>query len=506
MTEKEIRESKNDIPELNDDLKNNIIKSYDAKVIAKKPAKFKPWHGLTIAGGCVATALIVTVVVTNPAINTAPYVKNETDASEYVVPGGEYDVPGEEYGDPSETRIAESTIEEGICYEIAGEGDYTRKTGYDDEWMPEGDSPERSSDAANKKMKAGQLTASALNDNDRFDSFKELVSNSQDGEGIFYNYYESFAFRTKNRVKVVTPANVTAKVELLNTNNEVVFASVPDKNGISYLFSKDYYENYTVSVKYLTVDDYEVLSAPAAETVDFTSQITNGIDNSKAVIELMVIIDTTGSMGDEIRYLQAELADVIDRVSHTTSAEVKLSILAYKDYCDVQQPGGYLTQFEDFSSNINQQQRFLNSLSAAGGGDFEEAVEKAFNEALKASWSEDTTKIALFVADAPAHDKDVTSWYNAITKLADRGVRVITLASSGITKKTEYFFRCQSMMTNGYYTYLTDHSGIGGSHLEATTDEPLEVEYVNSMLIRLINGYYTGTFAEPVNYLQDAQQ
>ena len=77
------------------------------------------------------------------------------------------------------------------------------------------------------------------------------------------------------------------------------------------------------------------------------------------------------------------------------------------------------------------------------------------------------------------------------------------MSGSGINKQTEYLFRSQSLITAGQYVFLTDDSGIGGSHIEASTDEdPLVVEYLNDCLVRLINGYATGDFRKPVHWTQ----
>ena len=93
---------------------------------------------------------------------------------------------------------------------------------------------------------------------------------------------------------------------------------------------------------------------------------------------------------------------------------------------------------------------------------FPEAVDVAMEEAVAKQWSVNAkTKILVHVADAPSHDRDVNSWNNSSLRFAEMGVRVITVASSGIDKKTEYLFRSQSILTNGIYVYLTNDSGIG---------------------------------------------
>ena len=44
------------------------------------------------------------------------------------------------------------------------------------------------------------------------------------------------------------------------------------------------------------------------------------------------------------------------------------------------------------------------------------------------------------------------------------------------------------MATGGTYTFLTDDSGVGGSHLEPTVGE-YQVEQLNDLLVRLIEQY-----------------
>jgi hypothetical protein len=52
-----------------------------------------------------------------------------------------------------------------------------------------------------------------------------------------------------------------------------------------------------------------------------------------------------------------------------------------------------------------------------------------------------------------------------------------------------------SILTNGTYTFITDHSGIGRDHLAPVHDE-YEVEKLNELLVRVINGYVYSTPCE----------
>jgi hypothetical protein len=45
-----------------------------------------------------------------------------------------------------------------------------------------------------------------------------------------------------------------------------------------------------------------------------------------------------------------------------------------------------------------------------------------------------------------------------------------------------------SITTNGTYVFITNHSGVGNSHLEPSVGE-YQVEFLNDLMVRLINKY-----------------
>lgn len=343
---------------------------------------------------------------------------------------------------------------------------------------------------------AGQLTCSALDDNKYYDYWKSLANSTQEGKGVFQEYKENFAFNTYNRFNLTVKNGKNIKVKI---KDEDCSAYVDNLSKVN-LFPSETKETYEVEISYKDSSD-------TSQTI--TKTVTDGeeidLENTFALsnrLELMFVIDATGSMGDEIDYLKAEIDDVISRVKEEKNdANIYLAILMYRDEGDE-----YVTRYSDFTLDIASQQNFLKQQSANGGGDFEEAVDVALTEAINKQWTPSATKLLFHVADAPSHDKDVSTWNLAVKKAAENGIKIVTVASSGIDKKTEYFFRSQSLLTSGQYVYLTNHSGIGGDHLEPTIQEELVVEYLNDCLVRLVSIYYSGEFIEPVPFNQNHQQ
>ena len=366
------------------------------------------------------------------------------------------------------------------------------------DYSAKGDAAPPNGDEEEQIIEPGQLTACAYNDNDHFSFWQSLLTSTQEGPGLFESFYDNFLFKTANRIKIKVPSNMDVIVHLVDDQNNILFTSIPDATGIAYLYSHTKQESYNICLEYKKLGESEVTKQYEVVTED-TEFILDATSEKSDTIQLMFVIDTTGSMGDEIRYLTAEVIDIIDKVKLSfPTASLELAIMVYRDRNDE-----YLTNYSDFTTDIISQQMFLSKQRASGGGDFEEAVDVAMEEAAEKQWSSSAkTKILVHVADAPSHDNDVASWNESSLKFAEMGVRVITVASSGINKKTEYLFRSQSILTNGMYVYLTNDSGIGNDHLEATVEERPTVEYLNASLVRLIKGYHTGVFEEAIYYLQ----
>ena len=202
------------------------------------------------------------------------------------------------------------------------------------------------------------------------------------------------------------------------------------------------------------------------------------------LLDLMFVFDTTGSMGDELMYLQKEFEDIAGRVADQNT---RFSVNFYRDHED-----SYIVRANPFSSDIGATAAQINAESADGGGDYEEAVDEALiNAVLEHDWREEAVKLMFLILDAPPHDTEETAanLRAALDAAMERGIRIIPIASSGVNEVTEAFLRSLAMLTGGTYTFLTDDSGIGNSHLEPTVGA-YTVEALNEMIVRLIKEYY----------------
>src|SRR5690606_23515486 len=119
-------------------------------------------------------------------------------------------------------------------------------------------------------------------------------------------------------------------------------------------------------------------------------------------VDLMFVVDTTGSMQDEIDYLREELKDVVERARSEAGGQLDIGISTnfYRDRYD-----DYVVKPYPFTRDVDQAIRQMAKEKASGGGDYPEAVDEALDDALHGhDWSEEAQARLLFlVLDAPPH-------------------------------------------------------------------------------------------------------
>nr|MBE6545731.1 hypothetical protein [Oscillospiraceae bacterium] len=366
------------------------------------------------------------------------------------------------------------------------------------------DGSEGKGDYDSDRNTAGLITAAAWNDNDNYSYWLSLISQSADGTNRFEELIKDnsryWSLSTFNRVKVTLTdgENPLAGAEILFADGEgnVTFGAVTDANGVAYGFPTDYAKiTATVGTAALTVDAEEGKSEYGL-TLDAESI-------KRDIIDLMLVVDVTGSMGDELSFLANELSDVVKSVAESNkNAVINLALLFYRDKGDSE-----VYSYHDFldvtvEENLNEQIRNIKSKFATGGGDYPEAVDGALELALSKQWSSSaSTKIIFQVLDAPPHSEadNQTRFATEAKRAAELGIRICPIICSGADLFTEYLMRTAAIVTGGTFVFVTDDSGIGNPHHDPDLPN-VTVEALNALMIRLINGYHTGSFAPPVYY------
>jgi hypothetical protein len=352
------------------------------------------------------------------------------------------------------------------------------------------DRPVKNEKIKPQQIQSGLLTAGEWSDLKNWDWWMNLMNNKE-----WANYQDHWGFTTYQRVNVVVQSEgepvADAKVSLSGQGQNEEWTARTNNRGEAYLFTNIFgkQEDSPYSIEINTAKETKIIRNIEMNQ-DEPIVVELGSDqNSSNILDLMFVVDTTGSMGDELEYLAEELKDVIQRVkrSNDNNLNIRLSTNFYRDQGD-----DYVTRSFDFTSDVDRAIKQINDQSAAGGGDYEEAVEEALEDAIQDhQWSlQAKARLLFLVLDAPPHHTEhiIDKLQDVTAAAAEQGIRIIPVASSGVDKDTEFLMRFMSITTGGTYVFLTNDSGIGNAHIEPTIGQ-YEVEMLNDLLVRVVNEY-----------------
>lgn len=218
------------------------------------------------------------------------------------------------------------------------------------------------------------------------------------------------------------------------------------------------------------------------------------LGDAKQTLDVALLIDTTGSMGDEIGYLQTEIDSIASRIEKSyPDAKQRWALVVYRDVGDE-----YVSQSYDFDSDLETFRAVLDGQEASGGGDFPESPDVGLAAMNHLDWrtSDSTARLAFWVADAPYHNEKADDMSDAVRGAQDKGVHVYPVASSGIDDFTELAMRSTAQLTGGRYLFLTNDSGVGGDHKEPSIPCYF-VTRLDGAILRMIDIEMTAEYREP---------
>jgi Mg-chelatase subunit ChlD len=140
----------------------------------------------------------------------------------------------------------------------------------------------------------------------------------------------------------------------------------------------------------------------AGRTNPVTQPPIAAVAGEQSRIEVVFVLDTTGSMGGLIQAAKEKIWSIATTMTSAQSApEIRMGLVAYRDRGD-----DYVSRVVDLSSDLDTMYATLMDLQANGGGDGPESVNQALHDAVhRISWSQDdnTYKVVFLIGDAPPH-------------------------------------------------------------------------------------------------------
>jgi hypothetical protein len=203
-------------------------------------------------------------------------------------------------------------------------------------------------------------------------------------------------------------------------------------------------------------------------------------------LDILFLIDATGSMADEISQLKQNMIAVSEKIQDLGSQpDVRFGMTIYRDREDL-----FVTRTFDFTPDVEAFTEALEDVSADGGGDYPESLNEGLHDAIHLpEWRlEDTVSLIFLVADAPPQLRYEQDYDYAVEALeaAQRGIKILPIASSGLDDQGEYIFRQLAQATAGKFLFLT--YGAGGVPGDDTTHhvDDYSVLSLDELVVRLV--------------------
>src|SRR5690242_10859635 len=130
------------------------------------------------------------------------------------------------------------------------------------------------------------------------------------------------------------------------------------------------------------------------------SQQSSQPQQTRPRIDVVFVLDTTGSMGGLIEGAKQKIFSIASRIAQgKPTPRVRVGLVAYRDVGDA-----YVTKRYELTEDLDGIFTHLRQLGADGGGDTPEHVGRGLGEAVsKLSWdpSREAMKLIFLVGDAP---------------------------------------------------------------------------------------------------------
>lgn len=181
------------------------------------------------------------------------------------------------------------------------------------------------------------------------------------------------------------------------------------------------------------------------------------------LVELVFVIDTTGSMGGLLEGAKAKIWSIVNNIMQKPDRQnvrVKVGLVAFRDRGDA-----YVTKLTQLTDNLDQVYSELTALRAEGGGDTPEDVRTAMHQAVsKMAWSKasaSTSQIIFLVGDAPPHNDyaDVPSVESSVKLARGKGILVNAIQCGALVDTTAPW-RQVAQLGGGEYFSIAQNGGV----------------------------------------------
>ncbi|EFA81946.1 hypothetical protein PPL_05180 [Heterostelium album PN500] len=248
---------------------------------------------------------------------------------------------------------------------------------------------------------------------------EKLLPSSNSDIAIFQQF-ESIVNRMKSNVNLFKTTTelktIKEQSEVENNNNSKSVESAAGSQEIfkvgNIKFEREFgtLTEYDVNTLFSYVEDLEVLKncslvSKLWRKCTMNPQHWTRFMNVKDIrkLDLVFVVDDTGSMGSEIAKVKQEIQNIVDDIVSIGSIEVRVAMVFYNDHTPNSDHSKSVCKVFKFTSDIPELRRGLDSVVVHGGADHPEAMADGFYEVTKLDFAKSSTKVCIVIGDAPPH-------------------------------------------------------------------------------------------------------
>jgi Mg-chelatase subunit ChlD len=219
-------------------------------------------------------------------------------------------------------------------------------------------------------------------------------------------------------------------------------------------------------------------------------------------VEVCFVLDTTGSMSGLIEGAKQKIWSIAnDMISAKPTPELKIGLVGYRDRGD-----DYIVRAYALTDDIDVIYGHLRDFQAGGGGDTQESVNEALDEAInKMKWSadRDVLKIVFLVGDAPPHmDYADGPKYPELCRAAARKDLIINTVQCGDISETTPIWKEIAKLSEGSYAAIAQ----SGNMAVVTTPMDEKLAELNKRMGETLIPYGDATVRREVLSKQSAAE
>jgi hypothetical protein len=307
-------------------------------------------------------------------------------------------------------------------------------------------------------MPAGQQTpnlrAGSVDDNANWDDYLLYLLQAQ-GWGLGVHEVD---VRGRHRFFVENAQGqpvLGARLEVREEDGELLTQAQTGADGVAYFFAAETEGQRSSFEARVSKGSAQSILQISSEERDHRIRLDASARPQPILLDILFLVDSTGSMGDEIDQLKENMISVAERISGLPgSPDLRFGLTTYRDRGDL-----FTSRTFDFTPDVEAFTQALRQVEADAGGDYPESLNEGLHDALHLpEWRvEDTVSLLFLVADAPPH-LDYPQDYDYAQEMvvaSAHGIKIFTLASSGLDDQGEYIFRQLAQYSGGKFIFLT---------------------------------------------------